>query len=53
MKIGAGVQAILRFCLINLIVSNNGFIDGEGFMSYTFGIGSDFMIYVQSFTEIC
>jgi hypothetical protein len=29
MKIGSGVQAILRFCLRNLIVSNVGITDGE------------------------
>jgi hypothetical protein len=33
MKIGAGIQAVLKFCLRNLRGCNVGITDGKGFFS--------------------
>jgi hypothetical protein len=51
MKIGAGVQAILRCCFSNLKRCNVG-ITGEGFMNYAVEMGSGAMMYITSFIQI-
>jgi hypothetical protein len=52
MKIGKGIQAILRLCLSNLRGYNICITDGRGFMKYAVGVGSVVMIYVLSCIKI-
>jgi hypothetical protein len=51
-KIGAGVQAILRFWFSNLRSCNLVLLLMEGFMYYAVEMGSGGMIYVPSFINI-
>jgi hypothetical protein len=51
MKIGARVQAILRFYLRNLRSCNVDITEEEGFMNYTVEMGSGAMIYIRSFID--
>jgi hypothetical protein len=51
MKIGTGVQAILRFWLSNLNGCNVGVTDEV--MKRTVEMGSGGMIFIQSFMNIC
>jgi hypothetical protein len=52
MKIGSGIQVILRFCLRNLKGCNGGITNGKDFMKYAVEMGSGAMTYVSSFIEI-
>jgi hypothetical protein len=47
MKIGRGVQAILRFCLSNLTYCNVGITNG-GIYEFAVEMGSDGIIYIPS-----
>jgi hypothetical protein len=51
MKIGTGIQAMLRFCLSNLRGCNVGITDG-GFMKCSVEMKSGGMIYIPSFMMI-
>jgi hypothetical protein len=52
MKIGTGVQAILKFCLRNLRGCNVCIPDRTNFFNYAFEISTDAMIYVSGFIKI-
>jgi hypothetical protein len=51
-KIGTGVQSILRFCLRNLTGCNIGITDGRDFFNYAVEMSSDIVIYVPSLIKI-
>jgi hypothetical protein len=52
MKIGSGIQTILRFCLSNLGGYDVGIIDERDFMKYAVEMASNGMIYILSFMKI-
>jgi hypothetical protein len=52
MKIGSGIEEILRFCLRNLRGCNVGITDGRDFFNYAFEMGSGAVIYLPSFIKI-
>jgi hypothetical protein len=55
MKIGTGVQAILRFCLRSVRGCNVGitwYYQREGFMNYAVDMGSGALIYIPNFIKI-
>jgi hypothetical protein len=53
MKIGTGVQAILRFCLRNFRGRNVGITDERDSFSYAAEMGSGAVLYIPSFIKIC
>jgi hypothetical protein len=52
MKIGTGVEAILRFCLRNFRGCDVDNTDGRGFMNCTLEMGSDAMVCMPSYIKI-
>jgi hypothetical protein len=52
MKIGTGVQAVLKLCLRNLRGCNVGITDGRDLFNYAVKMDSDAMIYVPSLIKI-
>jgi hypothetical protein len=52
MKIGTGVQELLRFCLSSLKGCNVGITEWKGFMKSAVEMGSCGMIYLPSFLKI-
>jgi hypothetical protein len=52
MKIGTGVQAVLRFSLRNLRGCNVVITKGRDFYNYAVEMGSGVVIYVSSFIKI-
>jgi hypothetical protein len=51
MNIGAGVKAILRFCLSNMKSRNVGITDGR-YLWITAEMGKGAMMYIPSFIQI-
>jgi hypothetical protein len=52
MKIGLGVEWILRFYISDLKNYNVGITDERDLQKYAFETGSDGMIYISSFIRI-
>jgi hypothetical protein len=52
MKIGTGVQAILRFCLRNLRGCDVGITDRRDLFNYAVDMSSCAVMYVPSFINI-